>query len=207
MMETRLSRREREKARQRQEMLEAALNLFSEKGYHSVTMHEIAAKAEFAIGTIYKFFRNKEDLYKALILEKAGEFKDAIQEAIEDNTDEVEKLKNFVKVKGEIFQAQIPVIRLYFSETHGESFSMLAGLDAEIRAMHGEFLKRLAEIFAEGIAKKRFRKIVDPYYLAVALDGITTSFLFLWLEAPEQHPYPKDPDVILNILFKGLLEP
>ncbi|MEN6472395.1 MAG: helix-turn-helix domain-containing protein, partial [Syntrophaceae bacterium] len=68
MEEIKLPRREREKERQRQEMLEAALGLFSDKGYHNVTMHEIAEKAEFAIGTLYKFFRNKEDLYRTLIL-------------------------------------------------------------------------------------------------------------------------------------------
>jgi len=202
-----LPRREREKERQRQEILEAALNLFSEKGYHNVTMHEIAGKAEFAIGTIYKFFKNKEDLYKALILEKAEEFKEMILEAVKGSQDEVEKLRNFVKAKGDLFRAHIPVIRLYFSETHGESFSLLAGLDAKIRSLHSEFLKKLAAIFASGIRKNQFKKIADPYYLAVALDGITTSFLFLWLEAPDRHPYPDDPDVILNILFKGLVGP
>jgi TetR/AcrR family transcriptional regulator len=205
MEEAKLPRREREKARQRQEILEAALTLFTEKGYHNVTMHEIAGKAEFAIGTIYKFFKNKEDLYKALILEKAEEFKNMILEAVVETEDEVDKLRNFVKAKGEIFRAHIPVIRLYFSETHGESFSMLAGLDAKIRNLHAEFLKKLASIFDGGMQKKRFNKIADPYYLAVALDGITTAFLFMWLEAPDRHPYPEDPDTVLNILFKGLI--
>ena len=201
-----LPRREREKVRQRQEILDTALNLFSDKGYHSVTMHEIAGKAEFAIGTIYKFFKNKEDLYKALILEKAEEFKEILLEAVEEKEDEVEKLRNFVCAKGELFRAHIPVIRLYFSETHGESFSLLAGLDAEVRELHSQLLNKLAAIFARGIAQKRFKSIADPYYLAVALDGITTAFLFLWLEAPERHPYPEDPDKILNILFKGLVD-
>jgi len=42
MQGEKLSRREREKLRQRQEILDAALELFSEKGYHNVSMHEIA---------------------------------------------------------------------------------------------------------------------------------------------------------------------
>src|SRR5660397_90232 len=50
-----LPRREREKLAQRQEMLAAALDLFSKKGYRNVSMHEIAEKAEFAVGTLYKF--------------------------------------------------------------------------------------------------------------------------------------------------------
>lgn len=76
-------RREREKERQRREMLETALRLFSEKGYHNVTMHEIAEKAEFAIGTVYKYFKNKEDLYRALLLENADEFHEMIRNALE----------------------------------------------------------------------------------------------------------------------------
>ncbi len=201
-----LPRREREKARQRREMLEAAIGLFSEKGYHNVTMHEIASKAEFAIGTLYKFFRNKEDLYRALMLENAQEFHEAIRNAMGMQEDVVEKLRIFVTAKAEIFRSHIPLIRLYFSETHGESFNLQAGLDSEVRRLHEEFLKNITSVFADGISKKRFQIIAEPYHLAIALDSISTAFLFRWIEAPESFPYPDDPDTILNIIFKGLVE-
>jgi len=202
-----LPRRERERLRQRQEMLDAALGLFSEKGYHSVSMHEIAGKAEFAIGTLYKFFKNKEDLYKALILEQADRFHDAVTKAIEEPDDEVEKLRNYVKAKGAVFRANVSVIRLYFAEAGGASFNVMAGLDREIRERYGHFLQTLASIFESGMKRKRFAKIAEPYHLAVALDSFTSAHLFLWLEAPERHPYPEDPDIILNILFKRLVDP
>ena len=67
----RLPRRERENLRQRGEILDTALKLFSEKGYHNVSMQQIAKQAEFGVGTIYKFFSNKQDLYKILIMETA----------------------------------------------------------------------------------------------------------------------------------------
>ena len=207
MENNRVPRREREKLKQRQEMLAAALDLFSEKGYHSVSMHEIAQNAEFAIGTLYKFFKNKEDLYKALILEQAHRFHDALTKAIEEPEDEVEKLRNYVKAKVEVFRANASLIRLYFAETQGASFNLMAGLDREIRERYGRFLQTLASVFEKGMKKKRFQKIADPYYLAVALDNLTNTFLLLWLEAPQRHPYPEDPDIILNILFKGLVDP
>ncbi|MDI9525436.1 MAG: TetR/AcrR family transcriptional regulator [Desulfomonilia bacterium] len=200
------SRREREKARQRRDMLEAALILFSEKGYHNVTMHEIASKAEFAIGTLYKFFKNKEDLYKALILEKTDAFHAAIAEAIEEYDDELDRLRNYLKVKGEIFRAHVPVIRLYFSEKYGEGFNLMAELNEQIRQRHEEFLKILAGVFESGMRKNRFRKIAPPHTLAVALDGISTVFLFRRLEEPGDQTLPEDPDAILDILLKGLAE-
>jgi AcrR family transcriptional regulator len=206
MQDRELPRREREKLTQRQEMLAAALDLFSEKGYHNVSMQEVAQKAEFAVGTLYKFFRSKEDLYKALLVEMAGTFDDALRIAIEGPGPEVGKLRNYVRVKGELFRSNASMIRLYFSETQGANFNMNAGLDSEVRERHGNFLKKLAAVFESGMKRKQFRRIADPHSLAVALASITNSFLLLWLEDPALYPYPEDPDTILNILFKGLVD-
>ncbi len=207
-METKtISRRERQKIAQRNEMLAAALELFSEKGYHNVSMHEIAAKAEFAIGTLYKFFSNKEDLYKALILELSDRFHASLSKAFEAPGDEIEKLRQYVQAKGEVFRDKAATIRLYFAETRGASFNILAGLDQDIRDRRERFLERIAAIFESGIRAGRFHPIAEPYILAVALDSLCNAFLFLWLENPENHSYPEDPDAILNILFKGLGEP
>lgn len=202
-----LPRREREKLRQRQEMLAAALDLFSQKGYHNVSMAEIAEKAEFAIGTLYKFFQNKEDLYKALVLEQCDSFEDAILQAIEQPEDEVEKLRNYVRTKTERFRRNLPFVRLFLAESRGASFNIKAGLDEELRKRYYNFLERIALIFDSGIKNRRFKKIAAPYYLAVALDSAIDASLLLWLDAPERHPYPEDPDVILDIFFKGLIEP
>jgi TetR/AcrR family transcriptional regulator len=206
MEDMKMPRREREKLRQRKEMLAAALGLFSEKGYHNVSMQEIAQKAEFAIGTLYKFFKNKEDLYKALMLEQANKFDDELTKTLKEPDEEIEKLRNYVKAKGELFRANVSMIRLYFAETRGASFNVMA-LDSEIRQQYYRFLQTLASVFERGIRRKCFKKIADPYHLAIALESLTNTFLFLWVEAPERHPFPEDPDTILDILFKGLVEP
>ncbi|RLB88576.1 MAG: TetR/AcrR family transcriptional regulator, partial [Deltaproteobacteria bacterium] len=173
---------------------------------HNVSMHEIAEKAEFAIGTLYKFFKNKEELYKNLVLEQSDRFHETLTKAIKEPDDEIEKLRNYIRAKGEIFRDNVSMIRLYFAETRGASFNIMAGLDSEIREQYGGFLQNLATVFETGIKRKRFKKITDPYHLAVALDSITNAFLFLWLEAPESHPYPENPDHILDIMLKGLID-
>ncbi len=201
------TRREREKVRQRQEMLAAALALFSEKGYLNVSMHEIAAKSEFAIGTLYKFFSSKEELYRALILEQSDRFLATLSKAIESPGDEIAKLRQYVKAKGEEFRDNAATIRLYFTETRGASFNIMAGLDQDIRNRRETFLHRIADIFESGIHTGRFQRIADPYILAVVFDNLCNSFLFLWLENPDKYSYPENPDIILNILFKGLIQP
>ena len=165
MQDRKLSRREREKHRQRQEMLAAAIQLFSEKGYHNASMQEIAEQAEFAVGTLYKFFKNKEALYKALITEQAERFHVALSAALEATDDEIGRLRNYVQVKGEVFMNNVSFIRLYFAETRGASFNIKAGLDSELRKRHYQMQQALAAIFAQGMDSGRFRRIADPYHL------------------------------------------
>ncbi len=201
-----LPRRERVKLRQRQEMLAAALDLFAQNGYHNVSMHQVAKKAEFAIGTLYKFFQNKEDLYKALVLEQADTFHDALVRGIEAPGDEIEKLRNFVRTKAELFRDNLPFIRLFLAERRGASFNIKAGLDEELRKRHRAFLGRVASIFERGIKTKRFKQIAEPFHLAVALDSTLDAYLLLWLDEPERHPFPEDPNAVLDIFFKGLMD-
>ena len=56
-------------------------------------------------------------------------------------------------------------------------------------------------------ARLAVRKIhhMDPYHMAVALEGLTNAFLFCWLEDPEQHPYGANVPVIRDMFLKGVL--
>lgn len=207
-METdRLPRREREKVRQRREMLTAALDLFSEKGYHNVSMNEIALKSEFAVGTLYKFFKSKEELYKTLMLDLANRFHSELRAAVEAEVDEVAKLQRWVRVGGDIFRSNLPSIRLFFVEAQGVNFNLESRFNSELYGIHRKTLEMLRDVFASGIQNKRFKRIADPTLLAVALDSITRAALYLWLDSPEDYPYPEDPGEILNILFEGLVAP
>ena len=205
MQKEKLSRREREKQQQRKEMLAAAMKLFSEKGYHNASMQEIAEQAEFAVGTLYKFFKNKEEMYKALVTEQADQFHTALGAALEVSEDEIEQLRNYVQVKGAVFMNNVSFIRLYFAETRGASFNIKAGLDSELRDQHYQMLRRVSSIFANGMDKGRFQRIAEPYHLAIALDSLCNAFLTNWLEGRDS--YPESPDIILNIFFQGLLSP
>lgn len=202
-----LSRREREKQRQRQDILAAALNLFSEKGYHSVSMQEIAERSEFAIGTLYKFFKGKAELYNALLVEQAISLHDEVMKTVEEIDDDVERLRRYVQVNAKVFQRHASFLRLYFIEIRGASYNLMAGIDHDLRKQYDAFLLDTTAIIERGIRNKRFNPIAAPQDIALALDSILFNLLFRWVENPENHSRPIDPDIILNILFKGLIDP
>jgi AcrR family transcriptional regulator len=200
-----LSRRERERLQHKREIMDAALRLFSEKGYHNVSMEEIAKEAEFSVGTLYNFFKSKEELYKSLVQEVADKFHSLLIKAIEREGDEIDRLRDYLRKKGEIFKENLDIIRLYFAETKGVSFSVIAGFEQELREKYYDFLQRLSKLFEEGIKKGVFEKIAEPFHLAVAIDNVSNSFLFMWLDDPEKHVYP-EPELVLRIFFKALLK-
>jgi len=203
MEKNKLSRKEREYLRHRQEILQVALKLFSRKGFHNVSMHEIAEKSEFAVGTLYKFFSNKEDLYNALILEVSNVFHSSLMAALATSGDELEKIRACVEAKIKVFLDNLDYVRLYLAETRGAGFNVKAGLDTDIKVSYEEFVKKLARVFESGIKKGLFKKF-DSYLLAVALNGISNAFLFQHLECPDAHPF--DADLIINIFFHQVYE-
>jgi AcrR family transcriptional regulator len=66
MMKARMSRKENQ-VQTRERLLDAALEVFSRRGYHSTSVDEIAAEAGFSKGAVYSNFSGKEDLFLALI--------------------------------------------------------------------------------------------------------------------------------------------
>jgi TetR/AcrR family transcriptional regulator len=162
-------------------------------------MQEIAEQAEFAVGTLYKFFKNKEEMYKALVTEQSNRFHVSLGAALDISEDEVEQLRNYIRVKGDVFMHNVSFIRLYFAETRGASFNIKAGLDSELRDQHYEMVQRVAAVFARGMENGRFQRIAQPFHMAVAMDSLCNAFLSNWLEGRDS--YPESPDVILNIFF------
>lgn len=204
MEKKKFSRREMDKLRHRRQMLAAALDLFSVKGYHNVSMHEIAGKAEFAIGTLYKFFKNKEDLYKALIIEKADEYHRILSDVLSKENDTLAVIGDYIAAKAEVFANSVATLRLYFAETSGASFNIKAGLDQDIRKLYDEMIEQLASTMKRGIDRKVLKE-GDPYYMAVALEGLTNAFLFCWLEDPKRHSYESNVPMIKELFLNGCL--
>jgi TetR/AcrR family transcriptional regulator len=113
------SRKTRERLGHRQEILAAALELFAKKGFYNVSMHEIAAAAEFATGTLYNFFASKEDLFFELLAACAEESLALILPSLDGPGDEREKLARFIRVHERVAVEQAVAIQLCVLENRG----------------------------------------------------------------------------------------
>ena len=98
-MAPRSTRRERERQRHRREVLSAALNLFSRRGFEKTTMADIAEQAEFAVGTLYTLFKDKDTLYRALILDTVERSAQVLTLVLKAPGSEIEKLERYIETK------------------------------------------------------------------------------------------------------------
>lgn len=198
MNKNKLSRKDREYNRHRGEILEVALDLFAEKGLYAVTMVDVAKEAEFSVGTIYKFFKNKEDIYKALIIEKASEFHTILNNAIAQKGTELEKISLWVQEKFKIFNENKQFMKLYLAEAMGVDSNVKVGLKTEMKKMHEDMLNSLEQVFKQSI-QKGIIKNENPHILALTLDGISNTLFFEHIEAPDR--YKIDSELVLKIFF------
>ncbi|MBW1644747.1 MAG: TetR/AcrR family transcriptional regulator [Deltaproteobacteria bacterium] len=202
----RLQRREEQQRRQRREILAEALELFSRRGYHNVSMNDIAQEAAYAVGTIYKFFSSKEELYRAIISDVSEQFAAAAAAALAAEGNEYEKIIAYLQAGSRVFRSNSKAVRLYFAETHGVSFNFRTGLDRETVAMHEQMLASLAAVFAAGIEKGFFHPL-DPEMLARALDSLALAFLFVWLDDTRKCSAAENLEMIEKIFFRGVMTP
>ncbi|MCG0277933.1 MAG: TetR/AcrR family transcriptional regulator [Thermanaeromonas sp.] len=204
MKKDKLSRKEREQLQRRTEILQAALELFSQKGYHNVSMQEIAARAEFAVGTIYKFFKSKEELYREVLMQTAILICSTLSEVLEEKVNEYITIKKYLETKCKLFMENISAIQLYFAEVGGGvRINVKRALDTELRSFYDQMIRKLATVFDKGIQKKIFQAF-DPYYLALALESISNAFLFEWMENPDKFPISTIADLTEKIFLERI---
>jgi len=196
-----LSRKDREYNRHRGEILEVALELFSKKGLYAVTMVDIAKESEFAVGTTYKFFKNKEDIYKALVIEKVSEFHALLNDTLAKKGTEIEKISVWVEGKFRIFNENKQFMKLYLTEAMGVDSNVKVGLKTEIKKMYEDMLNCLEQVFIQAIQKGIIIK-EDPHILALTLDGISNTLFFEHIEAPDR--YRINSELVLKIFFNQI---
>ena len=161
----------------REEILAVARTLFAQKGYKAATMAEIAAGANLAVGTVYKFFKDKQTLYQTLVVMTMCEFEKGSIDALRDTPgDAIDKIRRYILVGSEIFARNIDLIRVYYSETGAAFLFAAAGLQDEAFDIYRRIVDALTETFRQGVEKGLFIDLL-PEELALGLEGVHNAFL------------------------------
>jgi len=131
-------RREREKARRREDILQAARNVFFSSGFRRATIDDVAARAEVSKGTVYLYFESKEAILAHLVLEGLDILAEHLQAAYAPHKDLTaqERLRRLARAY------------LKFSKTHPQYFRLLMAFD------RGQFRERVPAPLYQEVAER-----------------------------------------------------
>jgi TetR/AcrR family transcriptional regulator len=197
-----LSRKERDWLRHEQEILDAAERVFCAKGFHAAGIQEIAAEADFGVGTIYRYFKSKDDIYQAMFLRKAQHVLLLCREAAALTDDPVEKLRQVVLTKSRYFHLHNDFFRIYFAEMRSAACQPHPGGSPAMTELFAEFQDWLTTICEDGIQRGIFRPI-KARYLAAAFEGMGNAFRILYLEEQSADDFEQRLNAVLSIFFDG----
>ncbi|MFA6186721.1 MAG: TetR/AcrR family transcriptional regulator [Phycisphaerae bacterium] len=170
-----ITRKEKEKTRHKAEILQAALNLFSDKGFGNVSMQDIAAKAEFSVGALYNFFAGKEQLFGELMGDCSDRIYQMLSPIFDSEMPDDEKIRTYIRAGVRLLEDNLKFIRLYVSQynslTPAPTHSPKAAENMEIKLK-----EKLLNTIKSGIRNKLFRA-VDEQTATNALCATMEAFV------------------------------
>lgn len=185
-------RKEREKERRRQQIMVAAKRVFSEKGFSKATMEDIAQEAELSPGTLYLYFKNKEELYASLSLRILQYLLIRVEHVNEDkDAGPEEKLSTLMEAMYDVYEFDPLIIINMFHLQSSETLKNLSPqLMTEIKDLSRKSLNSIAKIFKEGVRRDLF---IDRHPVALA-DTFWSLFsgVVLWLTSKKLINEEKD---------------
>ena len=151
-------RKQRERERRRQQIIVAAKRVFSEKGFSKTTMEDIAREAELSPGTLYQYFKNKDELYASLSL-RILQYMNIRLEDVTKETDSnpKQKIDSIKEALYDVYQFDPMILINMFHLQSGETLKNISSpLLDNITELSRNSLQILADIFKNTSASDSF---------------------------------------------------
>ena len=198
----RTERKEREFDVKREEILAAAEKVFAANGFHGAAMSEIASAAGFAVGSLYRFFPGKEELYTAMVSEKLAGFYTALEESVRRSRTLHDKVEVLIR---ETFRFVDRNAKFCMMLMRREGLALPEGNRILQDRMVTEYQRQVS--FIAGIFEEAIRagvvKPCETRSVASALKGIIHGFVFDWM-VTQGRPLERQVGAALDLFSRGI---
>jgi TetR/AcrR family fatty acid metabolism transcriptional regulator len=182
-------------------ILKSAVRVFARKGFYNAKISEIAHQAGVADGTIYLYFKNKDDILICLFEENMGRIIEEFQAKLASAGTPAEKLRAFIHEHFElvrtmpdlaaVIQLELRQSNKFIKEYSGSRFN--------------EYLNLISRIIHEGQEEGVFRRDLLPGIIKRALFGALDEFSTLWvLSKDKRYDLHDAAEQISNLFLEGL---
>lgn len=183
-----------------EQIIDAAVKVIAENGYHHSQVSKIAKEADVADGTIYLYFKNKEDILISLFEEKMGNFVDKIQEKLSGVPSVEEKL--LIMIEMHFMQLEMDHDLAIVTQLE------LRQSNISIRYKINEVLKRylllVDSILKEGVEKGVFDENLDLKVARQLIFGSIDEIVTNWVMKDHRYDLAPLAETVHQMLLKGI---
>lgn len=186
--------------RRREQILEAALDVFTRRGYGDAAMDEIATESSTSKGGLYFHFASKQALFGALLDRAADLLMSRLEAAVAAETDPLRRADAAIARALHVFGSHRGLARLFLIDAHTREFA------PRLLAIRARFADRIALDLDEGV-RQRLIPPCDTRLAGRIWFGAVNEVVVQWLVTPGAPPLESYYDELRAILRRGLGAP
>lgn len=184
------------------QIVEAALEVIAENGYHASQVSKIASKANVADGTIYLYFKNKEDILISVFKEKMGQFIERTVKSLEENQSANEKLLTLIKMHF----VQLEQNHSLAIVTQLELRQSKPSLRTEINKVLKSYLNVIDSIVEQGIKEGIYKENINLPLVRQMIFGTLDETVTSWVMKNRRYDIVAQAEPVHKLLTHGLLK-
>jgi len=187
--------------RRRNQILDVASLIFSREGFVRANTDEIAKRANLGKGTIYRYFKNKRDLFLSVVDRGLDKLKDAILIEVEKTDDPLKKIENAIKTYLSFFEKNRNLIGILI---HEQSSFQKRIAKRYFEHYYGN-VDRIKQTFKTGI-EQGLIKDIDMDSLISAYAGILNGLVYMWQIEGRKYRLQDRVSIVMKIFFTGIIK-
>ncbi len=181
------------------QIIDAAVIVIAENGYHQAQVSKIAKQAGVADGTIYLYFKNKEDILISLFQEKMGNFVENLQTKIAGLSTAAEKLLVLVESHFEMLSNDHHLARVIQLELRQANIELRLELSDVLKG----YLKVVDQILQEGIENGEFSPSLDIRLARQMIFGTIDETITTWVMNEQKYNLIALAPKVQHLLLHG----
>jgi TetR/AcrR family fatty acid metabolism transcriptional regulator len=186
-----------------QRILEAAIDVIAERGFFNARVSDIAARAGVADGTIYLYFKNKEQILMAAISTAFSIFLQRAQVEIQKSRDPREQLRTLARLHLDGLGANRNLAIVFQTELR-QSARFLAQFSQHQLKQYFDLIR---EIVREGQRDGIFRAELSDKIVANCFFGALDEMVTSWILSEHEYSLPGAADAVADVILKGMEKP
>lgn len=183
-----------------QQIIEAAVKVIAENGYHASQVSKIAKEAGVADGTIYLYFKNKEDVLVSVFEEKMGQFIDKIAKETSKQENADTKLKTLIEMHFSQLEENPNLAIVTQLELRQSNYSLRLQINNVLKA----YLNIIDEVIEEGMKEKDFRPDINPSLVRQMIFGTLDEVVTNWVMKDRKYSLVDQAEEVHRFLTNGL---